>query len=129
MTQNNNIVGIGNKISIHTNTYFSCKEGTKIFIGNECMFAANVIIRSSDEHSIINLNNGKRVNLSQDVKIGNRVWFGEDSKVNKGVVIPNNCVIGTGSIVTKKFLEENVVIAGIPAKIIKRDITWEIELK
>ena len=30
-----------------------------------------------------------------------------------------------GAIVTKKFDEENVILGGIPAKIIKKNIKWD----
>ena len=42
----------------------------------------------------------------------------------KGVNIEDNCVIGSSSLVNKSFKESNVIIAGVPAKIIKRDIEW-----
>ncbi len=43
----------------------------------------------------------------------------------KKVRIADNSVVGSASVVTKKFDEENVVIAGNPAKICRRNIMWE----
>ncbi len=37
-------------------------------------------------------------------------------------MIADNCIVGAGSLVTKKFEEPNVVIAGHPAKVIKTGI-------
>lgn len=42
-------------------------------------------------------------------------------------MISANSVIGGGSIVTKKFETPNVVIAGVPAKIRKKEISWKYE--
>ena len=42
----------------------------------------------------------------------------------KNSIIPDNSVIGAYSVVAKKFDEENVVIAGNPARICKRNINW-----
>ena len=36
-----------------------------------------------------------------------------------GVFLAKNIVVGAGSIVTKSFFQENVIIAGNPAKIVK----------
>ena len=36
-----------------------------------------------------------------------------------------NSVVGQKSLVTRVFEEENVILAGVPAKIIKRDISWD----
>ncbi len=41
----------------------------------------------------------------------------------KGVHIGNNVVIGAGSVVTKN-VPDNCVVAGNPAKIIEKNITW-----
>ena len=52
------------------------------------------------------------------------MWIGNQVTILKGVTIENNSVIGTGSIVTKSINESNVVITGVPAEIVKRDINW-----
>ncbi len=43
----------------------------------------------------------------------------------KGSNIPNNTIIGTGSLLSKKFVDENTIIAGIPAKVVKRGVGWD----
>jgi acetyltransferase-like isoleucine patch superfamily enzyme len=52
------------------------------------------------------------------VKIGNDVWIACGVRILDGVTIGNGVVIAAGSVVTKSF-PDNVVIAGVPAKIIK----------
>ena len=42
----------------------------------------------------------------------------------KGAKIPNNCIVGANSLVNKEFFEENCLIAGTPAKIIKKGVNW-----
>ena len=42
----------------------------------------------------------------------------------KGVTIPDNSIVATGSIVTREFKDKNVLIAGNPAKIIKEGVDW-----
>lgn len=46
----------------------------------------------------------------------------------KGSQISNNTVVGAGTIVTKKYEEPNCILAGNPAKIVKRNIDWDRKL-
>lgn len=57
------------------------------------------------------------VGASAKVKIGNNVYFGNNCTVLKGVTIGDNCIIGTGSIITKD-IPSNSVVAGVPAKVL-----------
>jgi len=58
--------------------------------------------------------------IKEKVIIGSDVWIGSNVVILPGVEIGNNVIIGAGAIVTKKFKENNIVIAGNPAKIIKK---------
>ncbi len=114
---------------------FSCggcevqmNDGDEVLsIGEGALFSWGIKIRTSDGHSIVDLETQKAINLPQDVNIGEHVWIGEDVKLLKGAIIPDNSVVGSGSIVTKSFAEEgqNIVIAGVPAKVVKKNITWD----
>lgn len=53
------------------------------------------------------------------VKIGNNVFIGMNTVILPGVTIGNNVIVGAGSIVTKD-VPDNVVVAGNPAKIIRK---------
>jgi len=55
-------------------------EDTKIIIGDDCMFATDVIIRSEDAHAIYSTIDGSRINTSEDIIIGAHVWLGEGGK-------------------------------------------------
>ena len=109
---------------------FSC-DLTKIYInedngickiGNDCMFSNNITVRT-DGHAILNDKN-EVINNFANIEIGNHVWCGEKCTILKSALIPNNSIIGVGSIVTKKYKQENIILAGNPAKIIKENINW-----
>ncbi len=131
------IYGIANNIKCNIGENFSCKNQTSILlhkedklaitIGDDCMFGSNVVLRSSDAHAIINIDTNKVTNLGKDITIGNHCWLAMNTTVLKGVNIKNNCVIATGSIVTKNCEEENSIYAGVPAKLVKKGITWNRE--
>ena len=47
--------------------------------------------------------------------------------VNKGVKLSDYTVVASNSLVNKKFNENNILIAGIPARVNKKDISWRPE--
>jgi acetyltransferase-like isoleucine patch superfamily enzyme len=101
------------------------ETGTSINIGERCLIASNVEIRSGDSHSIYDSETGERLNFGKSVSIGKNVWIAKDVKVLKGSIIPAGSVVSTGSIVTKKFEHENALYAGVPAVLKRKNIRWE----
>jgi acetyltransferase-like isoleucine patch superfamily enzyme len=55
---------------------------------------------------------------SKGIKLGNNIWVGAKVTFLDGSVIGNNCVIAAGAVVNGVF-PDNVVIGGVPAKILK----------
>ncbi len=117
------------KIDIGDNTIFCGvrlflqDSNTSISIGNDCMFSWGIDVWCTDVHTVTDLE-GNPLNFSESIEIGNHVWVGKDVKISKNTKISADSIVGWGSIVTKKFDETNVVIAGNPAKIVKRNINW-----
>lgn len=93
-------------------------------IGEDCLFAERYLIRTSDNHPILEAGTGRRLNPHADVRIGDRVWLASEAAILKGAVVPSDCVVGMRSLVTQAFTEEGCVIAGIPARVMRRDIRW-----
>jgi acetyltransferase-like isoleucine patch superfamily enzyme len=118
-----NEVKIGYHTSIYGKTYFHVIEGTKVIIGEDCMFANDIHFRTGDAHSIIDIHKN-RINYSEDIILGNHVWIGERVMCLKGVNVPDNCVIGAGALLINKYEYENSIYAGVPAKLVKTDIDW-----
>lgn len=119
----NNRIVIGKNTNLCGSIHLACIEGTEIHIGDDCLFSSDIVFRTGDSHSLLDLQ-GNRINPSSDIVIGNHVWIGHRVTINKGVNISKDNMIGTGAIVTKSFNEQGTVIAGVPAKIVKRDIQW-----
>ena len=120
----------GNRIEIGENTlltgkiHLACIESKTIKIGNDCLLSSEIVFRTGDSHSILDMS-GNRINPAEDVIIDDHVWIGHRAVINKGAYVAPNTVIGAGTIVTKKFSEANVILAGVPARIVKKDINWD----
>lgn len=118
-------ISIGSKTSMENGCQFASVEGKKIIIGDDCMFSHDVDVRTTDSHSILDLQ-GNRINPSEDVIIGNHVWIGIRVTILKGVTIADNCIVAACSLVSsKKELKNNSILAGVPAVIVKNDINWD----
>ena len=52
------------------------------------------------------------------IHIGKRVWIGANATITAGVTIGDNSVVAAGAVVTKD-VPANVVVGGVPARIIK----------
>lgn len=62
------------------------------------------------------------------IKIGKNCWIGSKVTILDGVSVGDNCVIAAGAVVTKS-MPGNVVIGGIPAKVLKHRIETENEVE
>ena len=108
--------------------YMLSDEAASIDIGQDCMFSTGILIRTGDKHSILDATTGRRINPARSVRIGNRVWLGREVQVLKGTVLLPETVVGAGSLVSGAFDEGGCVVAGVPARVIKRGIRWDREL-
>jgi serine O-acetyltransferase len=70
-----------------------------------------------DIHQGVNIGEGLDRKAPQ---LGNNVWIGPGAKLYGGIEIGNNVMIGANSVVNKSFKEDNIVIAGAPARIVAR---------
>lgn len=111
----------GAKITINGDCFFSCYDN--ITLGNDIICGWNVSFITTNGHSIAI--DGIEKEKDAPIVIGNHVWIGADSVINKGVAIPKGCVCAHHSNVTKSFDEENCLYGGFPAKKLKSNVTWK----
>lgn len=120
---NNNTVLIGGGIYTNGTLNIVASDGGNVLIGDNCLFSFGIWLRTSDVHLILDLETGKRLNKSKDIIIGSNVWIGQNSTILKGSVIGSGSIVGSGSTVSK-LLFSNTVNAGVPAKPVKYDVSW-----
>jgi len=87
-----------------------------IIFGNNIYMGPGVKIISANH----DLKNYYQHIKAKPIIIGNDVWIGANAIILPAVSIADGCVIGAGAVVTKSFGEKNSIIAGNPAKILKK---------
>ena len=119
----------GYNISIGNNFYanFDCVmlDGGGIEIGDNVLFGPKVGIYTSN-HATDAWERTHGACYAKPVKIGNNVWIGAGVHINQGVTIGDNTIIGSGSVVTKD-IPANVVAAGVPCKVIREIIKYDLK--
>lgn len=127
---NNSEVIIGNNVHINASKVFptimNAFDGTRIVVGDNSLFSNSIELHTTDYHTVIGILGEGRINPPKSITIDSHVWIGLRTIVLKGCHIASNNVIGAGSLVASSFEETNTIIAGNPAKIIKRNINWDI---
>lgn len=124
-------VGFGSDIRIFDNAKLELGSGylngfvqivcaDNIKIGNNVAIARDVIIRDTDAHEITNSKHEK----TKAVIIGNHVWIGTRAIIMKGVTIGDGAIVAAGAVVTKD-VPKNSIVAGVPAKVIRKNINWK----
>lgn len=100
----------------HFGCYYSNVGGGKIYFGKGTHIAPNVGIITTN-HSI---QDPDQYAPPRNVIIGQKCWVGMNTVILPGVTLADHTVVAAGSVVTKSFPEGWVVIAGNPARIIRK---------
>jgi acetyltransferase-like isoleucine patch superfamily enzyme len=117
LSNSHNLVFDNSSINVFqmSGCYFQCHNG-RIIIGKDVEIAPNCGIITTN-HDIYNPKNHVD---GKDIMIGDNSWIGMNSVILPGITLGEHTVVGAGSVVTHSFPDGHVVIAGVPAKIIKK---------
>lgn len=112
-------IHIGDNVGISGATIYARKS---ITIGDNTLVGGNAKILDNDFHPLdVEARNAdiKEKIAAKPIVIGKNCFIGCNSLILKGTVLGDGCVVGAGAVVSGKF-EDNCVIAGNPARVIKR---------
>ena len=104
---------IGKYVFINSGCRFQDQGG--ITIGDGTLIGHNVVMATIN-HGLAPESRGD--NIPAPIVLGRNVWVGANATILPGVTIGDNAVIAAGSVVTKD-VPANVVVAGVPARIMK----------
>jgi Acetyltransferase (isoleucine patch superfamily) len=112
------MITIGDRTTVEQRLHLT--SAIKVEIGHDVVILADVMITDiNHEYSEISRNVLQQPLNVKETIIGNYCFIGMGARVMAGAKLGNNCIVGANSVVIGKF-PDYVVIAGSPAKIIKR---------
>lgn len=100
-----------------------------VSIGEDVRLAQNVVVSGLNHNyeDVTKPISAQGVNTEQ-IYIGDETWIGANSVILPGIFIGKHCIVAAGSVVTKN-VSSNTIVAGNPARIIKKynpgKKTWE----
>jgi acetyltransferase-like isoleucine patch superfamily enzyme len=111
-------LAIGDGVGIAANAFIAVRGN--VSIGKNTIFGPNVKI-FSENHNYSNVDVPIRLqgDNRKGVKIGEDCWIGANAIILDGVTIGNGSVIAAGAVVTKS-VDDYSVVAGVPARLIKK---------
>ena len=109
-------ISIGEGVVINFNAVFL--DGGGITIGAHTLIGPNCQLLTPD-HPHDYLERRKTIETGLPIHIGDDCWLGGGVIVCPGVTIGNRVIVGAGSVVTHD-IPDDVVVAGNPARIIKK---------
>lgn len=95
-----------------------------VFIGKDVMISHEVVLQSTDQHPIVDLQFlTSKTNHRDYINVEDHVWLGKRSMILKNINIGTGSIVGAGSVVTRNVLKFTAV-AGNPVKRIKDNVSW-----
>ena len=116
------IIQIGNDVSIGQNLHLISK--LSVSIGDKSTISANVFISDVDhDYGMLDVHIMKQALTTKETVIGDNCFIGYGCAILPGTNLGKQCIVGANSVV-KGIFPDYCVVAGSPAKIIKRyDVT------
>lgn len=106
---------IGDGVFINRNLRIAMPGDVSVIISNNVAIGPNVMLECA--YHGFNIEDRKKT-FAKSIYIEENVWIGAGAIVLAGVRIGKNSVVAAGAVVTKN-VPENVLVAGVPAKIKK----------
>lgn len=115
---------IGKDFSSNGTEFNLIEQNSDVHIGNNVLFARNTKVYSSDMHTIYDIKTKEVLNFKNKIYLADNIWICEDAIILGNSKVQSNSVIAARSLVNKKIKTSNCILAGIPAKVVKRGVAW-----
>ncbi len=114
--QKNATIGKNCKISSHTFICEGVHIGDGVFVGHNVTFINDKIPRAVNPDGSLQTEADWKL---EETFVKNGASIGSSATILCGVTIGENAIVGAGAVVTKD-VPPNTVVAGVPAKVIKK---------
>ena len=103
--------------------------GAIVAIGDDALISGGVWIRNHDMHAIHDLSTGAQIGRpAVDTVLERHVWLGQDAMLLQVERIGMGSIVGARSLL-KGRVQPRVAMAGTPARVIRRDVSWGRDLE
>ena len=112
---------IGNDVYVSLNSTIIAHDS--ITIGDETTIGWDTLLMDTDFHRVVSVETGKEYPMTQPIEIGKHCWICNGAHIMKGSIIPDDVIVASKSLVTKKMdVPSYSMIAGVPAELKKKNI-------
>lgn len=94
--------------------HIDCRNG--VIIGKNVWIGPRVSIISMN-HNVYNYTQYEK---EEPIMIDDNCWLGTNCVILPGVKLGKHTIVAAGAVVTKSFTAGNIILGGVPAKIIKK---------
>lgn len=114
-------IHIGKNVSINDGALLNATQST-IHIGDGCVISSDAKVLAATLCPSGYLYHGNRKHISGNIVIGDHVWICAGAIILPNVTVASSNIIAAGAVVTKDIKDNFVIVAGNPAKVIKKVI-------
>ena len=107
---------VDNLNNFQGNVYFQAFDGAHITLGRDVWIARGCALITSNHDP----ENPEAHLEPEDIEIGDHCWLGSNVVITPGVVLGPYTTVGANAVVTKSFPEGHCILAGVPARLIRK---------
>jgi acetyltransferase-like isoleucine patch superfamily enzyme len=109
---------IGNGASFQQNCHITCAGDLQIGGGTVVLYGA-LITDIDHAYEALNVSISRQPLIVRATRIGRNCFIGAGARIQAGTILGDHCIVGTNAVVRGTF-PDHCVIAGVPARIVKR---------
>lgn len=119
-------VFVGSKVRSTSRLNVNCRNGASVVLEKDVLLASNVVIMSDDCHTVIDKNTRQRINpFGGSILVKRHVWIADGATIMGNSVVAENNIVGANAFVRNIVTPIDSVIAGVPARCVKSNVTWD----
>ena len=98
--------------------------GRLVAVGDDALLSSGVWIRNHDMHAVHDVASGARINRPPvDTILERHVWIGQNALLLNCERVGRGSIVGAQSLL-KGVIGECVAVGGVPARVIRYQVTW-----